>query len=408
MIVRKIKPEEIKRTDELFSIAFEFPYDNDKSAAEVYEETIAHPQTRGSFYWQERFAAFEDDNETMMSYFVAKPYPVNFDGSTFTMTGIGGVATLPQYRRCGGIRKCFEAALPDMYQRDVAFSYLYPFSTAYYRKFGYELCCEKIRYCLKLDMLPAFEANGGCYLIGPNTDALNDVKQVYAGWQRKYNMMIVNEDFEYAWVKKCNPCKDQSFTYVYKDPAGRPKGYITFSKVDEPTGRNLQCSRLVYTDTEGFKGLMNLVRSLSSDHVYITFELPSDQFITPLLPEWSMGAGSKAVSLCGMVRVVNVKKVLEHAAYLGSGTLTVSVNDRYIEENNRTFSVVFTENRAEEVTVTDKAADISMDIHDFSRLITGVCHTEEIAFLEDVKITGNMENIKKVFYKKPIFISEYF
>ncbi len=412
MIIRKIKPEEIKRTEELFCIAFEFPYSNEKTASEVYEDIMANQDTRANFYWQERWAAFEDDDKTMMSYFVAKPYPINFDGHTCIMTGIGGVSTLPQYRRAGTIRKCFEAALPDMYQNGVTFSYLYPFSTAYYRKFGYELCCEKVRYQLKLDFIPCFDVSGKCYLVDSSTDSLDnavkDIKKVYAAWQNKYNMMVVNEAFEYAWIQKCNPAKDQVFTYVYKDCLNEPKAYITFSKVDEPSGRNLRCHRLVYADIEGFKGLMNLVHSLCSDHLYITFELPQDQFILPLLPEWSLGAGTKSISLCGMVRVIHVQNVLEHAAYRGSGRLTMQITDKQIPENNKTFLLEFTDGKAVNVSVTNEEADISMGINDFSRLITGVCSTEEIAFLDGVTVSSNMECIQKVFYKKPVFLTEYF
>lgn len=408
MIVRKIKPEEIKRTDELFSIAFEFPYDNDKCSDEVYADVLAHQDTRGNFYWRERWAAFEDDNKTMMSYFVATPFPVHFDGKKYTMTGIGGVSTLPQYRRSGGIRKCFEAALPDMYKEDVTFSYLYPFSTAYYRKFGYELCCEKIKYQLKMDMLPAFSMEGHCKLISKENNFLKEIKKIDRTWQKKYNLMILNENFEYTWVINSNPCRDQVFTYLYFSKEGEPKGYVTFSKKDDPSGRNLHCSRFVFTDTEGFKGLINLIRSLASDHNYVFFELPSDQYISPLLPEWSMGAGSKSISQCGMVRVINVKRVLENAKYKGRGKLVLQISDPYIPENDQTFSVAFQNSRALSVEPVSQPADISMSINDFSRLITGVCQPEDIAFLDQVKIYGNEKTLPHVFYRKPVFISEYF
>ena len=79
----------------------------------------------------------------MMSTFTVSDFTVQFDGSPCQLGGIGGVATLPQYRRRGGIRACFREALPDMYGSGYDFSYLYPFSTAYYRKFGYENCVQK-------------------------------------------------------------------------------------------------------------------------------------------------------------------------------------------------------------------------------------------------------------------------
>ena len=284
MIVRKIKPEELKRTLELFAIAFEFGNDLDKSAEEVFNEISKEPKSREDAFWGERWAAFEDDDRTMMSYFIDQPFPVHFDGRIYTMTGIGGVATLPQYRKCGGIRGCFEAALPAMYRDGVAFSYLYPFSTAYYRKFGYEMGCERLQYHVRLNSLKPFGVSGNCSLVEPDNLMLDEIKQIYRVWQDKYNMMIANEDYEFAWVGKSNPVKDQVFTYVYRSGEGTPMGYMSVKQVNESDGRNLSCSRFVFTCAEGLKGLLNLLLSLGSDHAHVTFEAPADTDLTYTRP----------------------------------------------------------------------------------------------------------------------------
>lgn len=105
MIVRKIKPEEFQRTNELFGISFEFEVDNSKTGEEKLRELSELPfKGRHDIYFAERWAAFEDDDKTMMSFIVTTPYDMNFDGNICKMTGIGGVSTLPQYRRHGGIR----------------------------------------------------------------------------------------------------------------------------------------------------------------------------------------------------------------------------------------------------------------------------------------------------------------
>ena len=103
--------------------------DSQRTPQEVYEQTVANPRTRQDLNWQSQWAAFEDDDRTMMSTFTVIPYRARFDGHDMLMMGVGGVSTLPQYRRRGGIRACFESALPDMYAQGAAFSYLYPFST---------------------------------------------------------------------------------------------------------------------------------------------------------------------------------------------------------------------------------------------------------------------------------------
>lgn len=408
MIIRKIKPLELKRTNELFAVAFECPEDNSKSAKEVYEETIQNPRSRDAIYWQERYAAFEDDDKTMMSFFVAKPYPVFFDGNSCRMTGIGGVATLPQYRRRGGIRGCFELALKDMYKEGYEFSYLYPFSTAYYRKFGYELCCEQTEYKLKLSFLPSYKVDGSCVLAEPGNNLLPEIRSIQETWQQKYNMMVENEDCDYLWLTETNPVKEQVYTYLYQDIHGNPKGYLCFQNVDTAEGRVLHCKRFVYTDLEGFKGLLNLAKSFSSDHSHILFTLPTDQYVTALLPEWSMGAGQCKRVLAGMCRVVHVQKVLEKAKYLGNGTISIAVNDPYITENNHTFHVSFENGRAMSVFADDAPADIVLEISDFSRLIIGCLDTEAVFFLENAVVNSSLESLKKVFYKKPVMLTEYF
>jgi len=409
MIVRKIKPEELKRTMELFAIAFEFADDNEKSAMEVYEEVSTHPTSRDDVFWSERWAAFEDDDKTMMSYFLAQPFPVHFDGQTYTMTGIGGVATLPQYRRCGGIRKCFETALPSMYRDGVTFSYLYPFSSVYYRKFGYEMGCEKLQYHVRLSSLEPFAVGGSCDLVEPDHRMLEEIKEVYRAMQNKYNMMIVNEDYEYAWVSDANPVKKQEFTYVYKDSDRIPLGYVSFKQVNEPDGRNLFCNRFCFTCADGLKGLLNLLISLGSDHAYATFELPTDIDITPLLPEWSMGAVSVRKLPAGMLRVVHVENVLKGAAYRGDGCLTLAIRDDQIPENNDIFRVTFQNGACIGVERTEyPQTDIDMSINDFSRLILGVCDANTLPYLNRVTRFRPEAPFEKMFYQKPNFIAEYF
>lgn len=409
MIIRKIKPEELKRTNELFSIAFEFSDDNSKSATEVYEEVIINQTSRDNIYWQERYAAFEDDNKTMMSFFVAKPYPVNFDGNHCRMTGIGGVATLPQYRRRGAIRACFEKALTDMYETGYEFSYLYPFSTAYYRKFGYELCVEKAQYKLKLDFIPNYIVNGYCELSEPGDTHLDDIRTIHESWQKRYNMMVENETCDYLWLTNANPVKEQVYTYLYKDYSGTPKAYMCFKNEDSPDGRILNCLRFIYTDLEGFKGLMNLAKSYSADHAFIRFALPTDQYITALFPEWSLGAGSYSRLLSGMARVINVKKILKIANYIDDGEIRINVIDPYIKDNTGTFHVIFKNGVANSVIKDAPGdADISLHITDFSRLIIGCLETEQITFLENVTVNTDMETLRKVFYKKPVMLTENF
>ena len=414
MIIRRITREELKRTEELFSISFEFAYDNTKSAEEVVKAAIEKPNGREDFYWDQRWAAFLDDNKTMTSYFIDKPYPMNFDGKTYVATGIGGVATLPQYRRNGGIRKCFEKALPEWYKNGVTLSYLYPFSYAYYRKFGYEMGVDCYSYTFQPTLFPKkFNSKGSCYLLDGYDisfdEALKDIKNVYTKWQHKYNCMIVNEDFEYEWVKKCNPYKNQEFTYVYRNENNEATAYISFREVTQDSERNLIASRFIFNDLDGLRGIFDLIGTLRSDHKYFKFDLPMDIYINDVIPEFCMGGGSIAISRKGMFRVVNVEEILKNAIYKGSGKVSLQINDDFIAENNHTFVVEFKNDKATKVTIDDNAkVDAKMPINQFSRLILGVIDSSSFSYVADLEIFGNEEDLAKIFYKKPSFITEYF
>ena len=147
----------------------------------------------------------------------------------------------------------------------------------------------------------------------PGHDLTQAVRAVEDNWERRYNMMVLHNEKDYAWVAKEDPAAKQRFTYVYFAPDGSPRAYTRFRLENQPDGRNLVSDRFFFTDREGFDGLMGLYKSMASDHRYVKFHLPADPAMAYLLPEWSMGAASWSVAPAGMVRVVNVERALQKA-----------------------------------------------------------------------------------------------
>lgn len=395
MIVRKTLPEENQRVNELFAIAFELPL----------ESGPAQDQQSGVHHW----AAFDEADGQMMSTFTISDFSVHFDGHRCKMGGVGGVATLPQYRRMGGVRGCFEACLPDLYRSGYTFSYLYPFSTAYYRKFGFECCVQKLQVSVDLGLWKPQSLTGSprlCEPSHPMTDAIRKIDQI---WQQKYNMMVIHTDEDYGWTEKFNPAGTLEFTYVYFDSQHNPLAYTTFHMVNQPDGRNLQCSRFFFLNREGFSGLMNLFKTMASDHRFVKFSLPAGVSLEYLLPEWSMGAAQWGVQNGGMVRVVNVKDALEKAAYRGSGDLVIEIQDDQVAENCGCFAVSFRDGKATRVQRTDVPPDITMTIPTFSALLCGVADFENAAqWMDGMEIRNPHACFCRAFYKKPLMIADYF
>lgn len=407
MIVRRIRPEEYRRVQQFCSLAFEYPVDHpEMSAQEAFDQIIRNPDCRQDLHWDCQWAAFEDDDKTMMSTFIAIPYSANFDGHSVKMTGIGGVATLPQYRRRGGVRACFEKALPEMYREGYALSYLYPFSTAFYRKFGYELGCERDLWKLKLAGLPKSDVDGSFHLLEKGVDLKADIRAVYDAFAARYNCMTLDEDIEYSWVGEADPFRDKVYTYVYRAADGTPKGVVTYKPIVDDGDRTLDCtSRFLFTDVEGFRALLHLLMRLQADHSHILINLPTDVNLGALVPEWSFGNQQRRRFCHGMVRVVDAVQVLKLARMRGTGELTIELKDEQIAENNGCFHVVFADGKTISAERTDDAADVSMTIQEFSRLICGKHELAEAMWLPDVTINCDLEKAEKVFYRKPMFIT---
>lgn len=422
MIVRRIRPEEIKRVNELFSVAFCSPIEEDgRDPVSVYNDMLKNPRSREDVDPLSKYAAFEDDDKRMFSCLFATSFPMYFDGKKTDMTGVGGVSTLPEARRRGGIRACFELMLNDAYKEGKIFSCLYPFSTAYYAKFGYGISMASRKYELLTEFIPkSFETGGHCVLIdSSNKDELfEDVKNVYTGFAKERNGMIVNDDFEYSFVLKADPYKTAEYTYLYYEQ-NEPLGYVTFKRISENGNLIISCRRFIYKNINAVKGMLTLIKTMQSDCRLVRFALPSDTAFERLVPERSFGALSISETFLGMIRAVNVKRVLELSKYRGSGKITFTVIDPVIEENTGEYTVTF-ENGTATSVVRAKAEDKEnteygtavFSINRFSELCLGVTEPEDLEGCDGIVLENCSSEYKtelaKVFYRKKCFINEYF
>lgn len=397
MEVRKIKADEYSRADELFHIAFEFAQKDEKIEAEVEPK-------------DEKWAAFSDSGE-MMSCIEVDPFVSNFDGEAVKMAGIGGVSTLAQYRGSGGIRGCFEHILPDLYKDGCELSYLYPFSTGYYEKFGYAMCGDKLRYIINLRSLKHLDGADGEVFLHEGNIHLDDIKKVYKEYTKNFNICHIRSDADFKGLENAEPAKDTNYTYIYKAKNGEPKGVMSFKKILEDDGKfYMACGNAFwFSDSEGLKGLLNFTAAFVTYYEAIRFFLPAHINITSFVAEWAIYPNKIESFSLGMARVIDVKKILLLAKYRGEGSIKIKISDRQLPQNNHTFKADFAGSHAVSVEVDDIAGeDISLSVGDFSRLILGDRSVEELQYMEKIIVNCDNSLLEKIFYKKPIFLLENF
>lgn len=404
MIFRKIRPQEVARTIELFSTAFECDLGKRGAAQESAEKKLSNPENKDDYEVLERWAAFKDDDSTMTAYISGLRYAVNFDGNMCSMRGIGGVSSLPQYRRNGAIRGCFMKAFEDFYNEGCVFSYLYPFSNAFYRQFGYERGCEVYSYKADFRSLRDF-ASQGEYVLLENGDekTLGDVRKVYADFCRKYNMCAVREDCDWFELKNTDIYTDCRYTYVYRNEAGEAMGYCTFEKSETNGERNLKCRELAFSDLSGLNAMLDFLRGFASHFKFLIFDVPDNLDISYAFKENSLYEVTCTKIPYGMARVINVEKALKLAKYKGEGKAVIKVDDPQIPDNSASWKVEFAGGNVT-VSKTEESPDADMPIQAFSRLLLGFAELDESSQFMGVKVFGNEENLHKIFYRKPTAI----
>lgn len=106
-------------------------------------------------YWIEQSTTIGAyDGDKVVGQLLILPLNMTVHGKNFDMGGIGFVATYPEYRQQGIIKKLMLEALREMRQNGQYISVLAPFSVSFYRYFGWELFSEKLHYSIPHAMFP--------------------------------------------------------------------------------------------------------------------------------------------------------------------------------------------------------------------------------------------------------------
>ena len=337
-------------------------------------------------------------------------YNVQFDGSVCEMSGIGGVVTDPELRRMGSITRIYQSAFAEMNRRGQVLSHLYPFTAAFYRKYGYEMCATAVEWTIPVEYLPKAEFSGIRHY--ENTEKQReDIRKVYQAFSQRYNLAVARTDKKWnAFLDRRASYGSEFFSYLHY--AGEAAdGYFTYTVSEqEYEPMTFEIRNLYFTNVKSLKEMLAFLRSFSSHIKQVKLTLPDDVDLTCLLDEMCGGFGKKnverAILSVGATRVVNAQRILQIAKYRGKGMVKIGLSDPFCPWNQKNLQVTFDGCCTDIRECAD--CDVQMDINSFTALILGVYSFAEYPYLGNVTVFGNEENLEKVFYKKPLWIEEHF
>lgn len=387
--VRRLNADENPLLDAIQSTAFSFSVDIEKSG-ELDEEV---------------YGAFLGEDETLAAAIITPEFDSYYAGNVFKSVGIGGVATMPEYRRLGCVRAIFDYIFALAPERGWATSFLYPFSNDYYRQFGYEriLCRRNIR--VPLTTLKRFDRNTSVKLYKKDgAVAKADPVGVYNRFAQSHNVMFRRDADTGAYSD--NPFRSQDYTYVHYHENAAADGLI---RLHVKSGV-IHVHELCYDTPEALGGLLGFLRMYEGQADTVSFEkIPEGSELELMLSEYVGTEYHTETSVMG--RILLPQKILEANIYPDfRGHFRLRVDDN-LDCSRGVYDVEY-ENGAAEVKKLpfDADYDLSLTQAPLARILFGTDNftAQKAAYMTGVSMQNEAKDFFAAFPKRMINLYEGF
>ncbi len=335
----------------------------------------------------------EEANGKIGQHVMIVPLTVHFDGGTLPMGGIGGVASLPEYRYGGGVMELMRQSLQVMHDRGIPLSELAPFSYEFYRKCGWECGFRWHELSIPMKELTLFKADKGTFV--PLTDALME----QAADVRNLHGSHFNGAEQIDAGKMKDSFQEKGLLgYGVLGGDGRLSGYALY-KLKEHA---IHCRDFFYRDITAKRQLLHFFNRHNSQAEILRLTVPETDTTQHLLGNQYLDVKSQSGM---MVRVVEVRQALA-AMRIGAaltGTFVMQVSDEMAPWNRGNWLVTASNGHLDAVRTEEKEPDCVMAIQRLSQLVYGFLSGQDVA--ESGMMTWRTEAARplfdKVFQKRP-------
>lgn len=398
MEIRKVKPEECVAMWLLHTTVYLGKADAD------YKTKLANPLEH-SEGCDKAWGAFDEKNK-MLSCLVVPEYTVRFNGHDAPMEGIGGVGTLPENRKGGYVRRLFEKALADIRDRGGVFSFLFPFSFAFYRKFGYEHCKNQNIFRIPMHYFEdyPFPDNVEAYGVGSDITAY---KEIYSEFVRDKNLAVVRGESNWKDAIEHDPYLTKRYAYLHRNKNNKPDAYIMYTAKEADEGENkMKILELAWINREGLRSMFGFIYGQSPMFSAVEWDAPTEFNAYAFFPEAYDIENIRHAS--GMNRIVNVPSALSMlCAPDGEGRVALRVNDSFLPCNNGTYEIEWGGGNLE-ARQSKKNPDLELSVETLAQIATGFMTPDQVREKSDVTFYANEPDIRKLFPLKNLYMLEHF
>lgn len=391
--------------------------------------------------------AFEEGR--LVSGLMVHAYQVRLGCQTVPMGGVGGVATQPEHRSRRHVARLLALALEEMRRKGQLVSMLYPFSYAFYRRYGWEHAGDVLRLKLPMTSLAALRAAGAGVPpevaasraragqdefvripIPPPDEGTTGRREmgwlaaVYEAASAPYNCVVVrHREWDGLAQRIQHQIADGTNVYVYAGRRGdRPVSYVVYSFVPGREDRSLRIAEAFAIDAPALESLLAFLARHDSQAEEVVWNAPTDSAVRDLLAEPGLGELHPRF----MLRVVDVEALVRAMRVDGAGAgeaqrrwlngsfpFTLSVRDPVAPWNDGTFRIDAREDgaaTAEPVTSPGVGADVACDITALSAVASGYLPAARARALGRLAVRRPeaLKALAMLFPARPTFCADHF
>ncbi len=396
----RIKPVTLKYIDQYNALMrYVFQVTDRELQDSGYEDGELLRSKRPVLQEAEVFGWFTPDDE-LVSQICIYPCEVNIHGKIFSMGGVTGVGTYPEYANMGLMNELITHALEKMRKAKQYISYLYPYSIPYYRRKGWEIMSDHMTFTIKDTQLPERVEVPGFVERLHVTD--EEVKSVYDRYARQMHGALIRNKFEWdeywRWENE-----DERTAAVYYDAKKQPQGCMFYWVEDDI----FHIKEMFYMNQEARHGLWNfigahfsMIDAVNGDNYLnepMAFELKDSQIVETIEPYF-------------MARIVDVAEFLK--AYPWNDDIRpfhFVVEDPSAEWNNGIFGLRYDENDEPEVVAEPIGKPVTLDIQTLSTMLMSYKSPTYLYKTERLKTDAKtLRLLEKIIPAEKPYFSDYF
>lgn len=343
---------------------------------------------------------FNDDQ--LISQLCIYPCEVNIHGKIFSMGGLTGVGTYPEYSNMGLMNDLIKKGLEMMRDNGQWISYLYPYSIPYYRRKGWEIISDHLTFELKDNQIPKSRPVNGYVERLAVTE--KDVIDVYDKFARSTHGALIRHKLEWEEYWRWEN-EEERIAVVYYDEHDNPRGYILYWISEDI----FHIKDIIYLDQEARKGLWNFVYAHYSMVDKVEGNIYNNEPIHFLLDD---GQINETLEPYYMARIVDVESFLKNYPFKEVNSFEpfhFIVSDPHAQWNEGSFSIIRNDNGKFQIMSEKIGKAVNIDIQTLTTMLMSYRTPTYLHKIERLNTDEEtIRTLEQIIPREQPYFSDYF